>query len=104
MADLLAKHPALTSRVVLRDHPTAELGERLQALVITNKNKPVDAAVGKGKMLVVSAIHAREIATAETRESVRPPPLLLSVRGLPIINGRCRQTSASPECIHVHLH
>ena len=68
MTDLLARYPTLTSNVVLSDYPTAELGQRLQAFVITNKNKQVNGVVGKGKMLVVAAIHAREIATAETSE------------------------------------
>jgi hypothetical protein len=61
--DLLAKYPTLTSRVVLSDYPTAEMGEGLRVLVITNKNK--QTPIGKGKMLVVSSIHARELATSE---------------------------------------
>ncbi len=61
--DLIDKYPNLTSRVVLSDYPTAEMGESLRVLVITNKNK--QTPIGKGKMMVVSSIHARELATSE---------------------------------------
>lgn len=72
--DLLSKYPHLTSRVFLGSYRTAELGQRIGALVITNKqsnpNNDGDTTISsdKGKMLVVSSIHARELATAETSE------------------------------------
>ena len=62
--DLLTKYPSLTSKVTL-GYPTAELRQRLYALVITNKR----TNRYKGKMLVISSIHAREIATSELGES-----------------------------------
>ncbi|KAL7542085.1 hypothetical protein ACHAXR_011518 [Thalassiosira sp. AJA248-18] len=62
--DLLAKYPQLASKVTL-SYPTAELGIRLYALVVTNKQ--VNSNNGKkGKMLAISSIHARELTPAET--------------------------------------
>ena len=78
VSDLLVKYPSLTSRVVLGNYRTAELGQRLSALVITkqqsNSNNTNNATAGsgrrKGKLLVVSSIHARELTTAETSKLV----------------------------------
>ena len=62
--DLLTKYPRLTSKVVL-NYPTVEQELRLYALVITNKQSNNRQ---KGKLLTVSSIHAREIATGEMSE------------------------------------
>jgi hypothetical protein len=80
VSDLLVKYPSLTSRVFLGNYRTAELGQRLSALVITkqqsnsNNNNNNNATAGsgrrKGKLLVVSSIHARELTTAETSKLV----------------------------------
>lgn len=79
VSDLLVKYPSLTSRVFLGNYRTAELGQRLSALVITkqqsnsnNNNNNATAGSGrrKGKLLVVSSIHARELTTAETSKLV----------------------------------
>ena len=58
---------------MLSNYPTAELGKSLYALVITNKqSNPAQSNPKfgeKGKLLMISSIHAREIATAEAGES-----------------------------------
>lgn len=62
---------------MLADYQTVEKGQRLQVFKITNKNK-VASAMGKGKMLVVSSIHARELSTGETSECASFHSIFLS--------------------------
>lgn len=68
--DLLLHYPGLASRVMLDHYPTAERGQRLYALILTNARATTGQS--KGKVLVVSSIHARELATAETGECSAP--------------------------------
>lgn len=69
VTDLVSRYPTLTSKISL-PYPTSEKGELLYALVITNKNFNPSTKNpnygGKGKLLVVSGIHARELTTGET--------------------------------------
>ena len=62
--DLLVQYPQLTSKAIL-PYPTAALGKRLYALVITNKQANANNGK-KGKLLAISSIHAAEIMTSET--------------------------------------
>ena len=63
MNDLVAKYPNLAQKVDL-GFPTHEKKELLYAIVITNTQKGGQ----KGKMLMLSSIHSREIATSEVGE------------------------------------